>query len=451
MDLRDFFADADSDYLSDQSADSSRSSHSGSFSANTNNPYNRNNPSEPTFRLQGPNLSQTAIDTWANVSLPRASPPATTNATTPTLSQARGMVREMLSQQQSTIQQLLTFDSSNSHWGDIPSLDPNNFRIVVKNVNSLSIAEDYYQWHGAIQAVLQLDAHLICFQETNLRWTQPISNHIYRLFQRAFQHTKIATSCSSDNTARSKKKNRHYLPGGTFTASLGRYSSRVIRSGSDETGLGRWTFMEMVGRHDRRLIFLNGYRVGRNQKYSVGSITAYCQQYRILQRAGHANPNPREIFIDDLITLVKGWIAAGHEVLLCLDANEESDQLSLDLGLGRLISTTGLIDLHRYHFSGIPTPATHQRGSKTINICLGTKLFTQALVKAWYLPFDLPITLTGDHRTVGLEFDHHILFGNKLPLVAPLQSRGVYSNAYPIVRKFNNNVAEACSNSNLYQ
>ena len=209
--------------------------------------------------------------------------------------------------------------------------------------------------------------------------------------------------------------------------------------------------MEMVGRRDRRLIFLNGYRVGRNQRYSVGSITAYCQQYRILQRAGHANPNPRELFIDDLITLIKDWSAAGCEILLCLDANEESDQLSLEQGLGRLISTTGLIDLHRFRFSGEPTPATHQRGSKTIDICLGTKLFAQALVKAWYLPFGLPITLTGDHRTVGLEFDHHILFGNKLPPVAPLQSRGVYSNAYPIVRRFNDNVAKACSNSNLYQ
>jgi len=36
------------------------------------------------------------------------------------------MVCEMLSQQQCTIHQLLTSDSSNSHWRDIPSLDPNN-------------------------------------------------------------------------------------------------------------------------------------------------------------------------------------------------------------------------------------------------------------------------------------------------------------------------------------
>ena len=228
MDPRDSFSDAESDYLSDQSADSSSSNCSGFLNTNINNPYLRNVPSDSTPRLHSPNLSQTAIDTWVNVSLPLTSPTATTSATTSTLSQARGMVREMLSQQQSTIQQLLTSDSSNSHWGDIPSLDPNNFRIVIKNVNSLSIAEDYYQWHGAIQAALQLDAHLVCFQETNLHWTQPISNHIYRLFQKAFRHAKIATSCSSDNTVFSKKKNRHYLPGGTFTASLGRYSSQVV-------------------------------------------------------------------------------------------------------------------------------------------------------------------------------------------------------------------------------
>jgi len=123
---------------------------------------------------------------------------------------------------------------------------------------------------------------------------------------------------------------------------------------------------------------------------------------------------------------------AGVEVLVCLDANEETDQLDPEEGLGCLISSTGLIDLHRYWFPGIPTPATHQQGSRIIDICLGTKVFAQALVNTWYLPFGLPITLTGDHRTIGLEFDHHILFGHKLPPTAPIHSRGVHSNAYPI-------------------
>jgi len=34
------------------------------------------------------------------------------------------------------------------------------------------------------------------------------------------------------------------------------------------------------------------------------------------------------------------------------------------------------------------------------------------------LPFGLPTMLSGDHRTLGLEFDHDVLFGRKVPLPA---------------------------------
>jgi len=85
--------------------------------------------------------------------------------------------------------------------------------------------------------------------------------------------------------------------------------------------------------------------------------------------------------------------------------------------------------------------ARHQCSSKLIeNVCLGTKLFAQALVKAWYLPFKLLITLTSNHQTIGLKINRHILFSYKLPPAAPLQSRGIYSNEYPIIHHFNDNV-----------
>jgi len=241
-----------------------------------------------------------------------------------------------------------------------------------------------------------------------------------------------------------------HLPGGTFTAALGRYSSRVVQTGGDNSGMGRWSFIELAGKADRRLIILNGYHVGP-QQYVLGSSTTFSQQYRILQRLGHPDPDPRQDFITAVTNQVKEWLSQSAEVLVCMDANEDTSHTEPDKDIGLLLSTTGLIDLHRFRFPGLPTPATHNRGSRTIDVCLGTKLFAQALTGAWYMPFGIPITLKGDHRTLGLEFDHHILFGNKIPPIPSLQQRGVYSNAYPTVCSFNDRVAEACHQSDLYR
>jgi len=67
------------------------------------------------------------------------------------------------------------------------------------------------------------------------------------------------------------------------------------------------------------------------------------------------------------------------------------------------------------------------------------------------LPFGLPPTLTGDHRTLGLEFDHGVLFGRKLPPTVPSAHRGIFSTAYSTVRKFNDMVAKQCAQLNLYK
>ncbi len=113
--------------------------------------------------------------------------------------------------------------------------------------------------------------------------------------------------------------------------------------------------MDLASCLDWRLIILNGYQVRCNQKYSIGSNTTYCQQYWLLQLAGHANPNPQETFISDLTELVIEWVTVGTEVPVCLDANEEMDQLNPEEGLWQLISSTGLVDQHQNCFLGIPT------------------------------------------------------------------------------------------------
>jgi len=146
--------------------------------------------------------------------------------------------------------------------------------------------------------------------------------------------------------------------------------------------------------------------------------------------------------MQDIISFVARW-QGSHDILLCLDANDTT-LYSKDHSLDRIIEATTLIDLHKYRFPTLTSPATHQRGSKTIDYCLGTRGFAEALRGAWMLPFGFPTTLTGDHRTLGLEFDHDVLFGQKIPHTQHIATRGVYSNAFPTIRQFNDDVAREC-------
>jgi len=344
-------------------------------------------------------------------------------------------------QPQRTIQPPLHTLIDNDHWGDVPTKNPIYFWVLSKNVNSLSTADNNLQWRGAVHAMLEMDVHVLCIQEPNLNWTDDIQKQIYRLFQKAFMHAKISTSNSTQSN------NGSYQPGGTFIATLGCYAARVTLTGTNTAGMGRWTYHELIGKNNKRYIIITAYRVG-NQWPTIGTNMAYTQQYNVLIEQNVLNPNPRKQFVTDIINFVQRWQTT-HDILLCLDTNDNTSE-SRDKGIERILDETALIDLHNNWHPGLHPPAMHNRGRLTIDYCLGTRGFAQALMAAWMLPFRLPTTLSGNHQTLGLEFDHDMLFGCKVPLPVLTPQCGIYSTAYQMVCKFNDQVAKECAKHNLY-
>jgi len=94
-----------------------------------------------------------------------------------------------------------------------------------------------------------------------------------------------------------------------------------------------------------------------------------------------------------------------------MDANDDVSRTDPHSGIGQIAAETDLTDLHKHKFPTHPRPATHTRGSLTIDICLGSPEFLQALANASILPFGLPTHIHGDHRTLIVEFNSHMLFG----------------------------------------
>jgi len=251
-------------------------------------------------------------------------------------------------------QQLIQPTVINNVWGDtVYTTKPSQiFRILSKNVNTLSAADDFADWKGAAQACADYKVTVACFQETNLQWSPPLFQRVSKIFHSLPEHqSKIATSNSTEVTP------SNYQPGGTCTAVIGPWTSHICTTAQDHHGMGRWSSIEFEGRNARRIVIVTGYRLC-NQQAQLGSSTFHNQQYQILLNKGIARPNPHEQFLDDLITQVGQWHQSRKAVLLCLNANYDVTSMTNMQGLAHILVKTDQVDLHHLRY---PTTTCPQR------------------------------------------------------------------------------------------
>jgi len=320
-------------------------------------------------------------------------------------------------------QQLLQPTVINEAWGDAVHTTKQShiFRVLSKNVNTLSAADDFANWQGAAQACADYKVTVACFQETNLQWSPPLIQRVHKIFRSLPENqAKLATSNSTEVTL------SNYQPGGTCTVVIRSWTSHARKTAQDHHGMGRWSSIEFEGRNARRIVIVTSYR-SCNQQARLGSSTFHNQQYRILLSKRIARPNPHEQFLDNLITQVGQWHQSQKAVLLCLDANEDVTSTTHMQGLTCILAETDLVDLHQLRHPNTPHPPTYNCGTQTIDVCLGSPKFASSLVTASILPFSIPVLFTGDHQTLLLDFNSHILFGNAPPPAKFTYLRGVHS------------------------
>ena len=335
-------------------------------------------------------------------------------------------------------QRLITVPT-NDPWGDDWAYtQPHDFfRVLSKNINTIN---PYSSDMIAIATeLLTHNSSVFLAQETNTPWKPAPLNALQAQCRRVYRHSKIATSFSKDSTENT------YQPGGTLALALGKWASRVVSYGCDEL-LGRWSYLEFVGKHGMRLFVVSAYRVC-NQEFDATTITATAQQTRLLLQQGIEHPDPKIQFITDLISQVQTWRAAGAEVLIGMDANEDVDNPQSKIA--RISRETDLLDLHHHRYPATPKPATHQRGSYPIDIMLGSQLLSTAMIHAWMLPFGQPHLIKGDHRILGIDFCPEILFGGQTVHPANGLIRGLNSRNELQVPKYCKTVLQRCNNQKL--
>jgi len=339
----------------------------------------------------------------------------------------------------STHQTRIVPDTSNEPWGDMWAVPTTamTFRIVSKNTGTVN--PNNLDMQAITNELIHLGASVFAAQETNIHWDTLTNYQIYQQCKRTAQQIKLTTASSQEPSS------DWYKPGGTLLLTLAPWTSRIVNHGSDPL-LGRWTYQEFLGKNDRRVIIVSGYRVC-NQKFDAASNTVSAQQIRLLQAHGLSNPNPRKLFLSDLITQIKQWRTDNKEVILCLDANEPIDDPRSDIS--RIFTETDLIDLHYHRHPALRKPATHQRGSKAIDLIAGSPLVASALLHAWIHPFGDPVMIKGDHRLLGIDLDPEVLFGHADLTLPKQQTRGTNSRHPQKVTKFCKQVIKQCNHYRL--
>ena len=82
---------------------------------------------------------------------------------------------------------------------------------------------------------------------------------------------------------------------------VGKFSGRVIASGSDK--VGRRALQKLIGTGGRTIQIISAYKV--SQKIMPGPTTVYTQQYKMLQDMDHSDPHPRNQFVIDLTKYIQ--------------------------------------------------------------------------------------------------------------------------------------------------
>jgi hypothetical protein len=305
-------------------------------------------------------------------------------------------------------------------------------RIVLQNPNGIrpSVTEPDFMF--SLHLCHQIGVGAICLAETNLNWNHSQhSTALRRCLHRNWSSSKFQPSIPEE------KFIGNYQPGGTITIVTDRWTSKVITTGSDPYGLGRWSYIILKGKADVHICIITAYRVC-DEKFT-GPKTAYQQQKRHLaalfrQQNGTVTADPFKQFIMDLQSWITSLQETGTQIILCLDNNKEllPDRGQLitlpasstpilnkkhDGTLVTLARSVGLVDVLRHHHPTTNYPATYNRGRKRIDLILVSASLLPAVERCGILPYNS--MFQGDHRPCYIDLNANEAFGGRTAPISP--------------------------------
>jgi hypothetical protein len=167
-------------------------------------------------------------------------------------------------------------------------------------------------------------AETIAFLETHVEWQKfKLRSNMQKLFTKAFGAARMEYSTSSD-----KFETTYHKPGGTIICgALGQMVHRVVDSGRDATGCGRWSYLTYTAKEGKKVAIVSAYRVCKQT--NTGDLTSSKQQLGVMYEDEELRPylvDPHKQTLIDLQYFLEKLKAKDHEVLILMDANQAEEQ-----------------------------------------------------------------------------------------------------------------------------
>jgi hypothetical protein len=183
--------------------------------------------------------------------------------------------------------------------------------------------------------------------------------------------------------------------GGTAIFAIGKAVHYVMEKSSDKWG--RWCSTKFRGASEHTFRIISAYRCVRN----IHGPLSVWNQLRYLMDLQRISDDPIERFDRDLCQFIQECMAAGEQVILGIDVNEDIRSGSFS----KIMRDLGLKDIctHRH---GPSNPSTYARGSTPIDAIYVTANLWSS--RCGYLP------VVSDHRVLWIDIPQEQLFGRRL-------------------------------------
>ena len=308
------------------------------------------------------------------------------------------------------------------YYGDALSRSPSDsmFRCGFLNVNGLPRNKNKEKNTTLLRKLYNYNFHIIGLTEPNLHWPSLQSSHNWD----ARVQNVWETSHSSLAYNTTDHASGEWQPGGCIQLSIDRAAHRIISSGRDSSGLGRWAWTRYQGRHDVTLRVVTAYRPCVHAQ--AGERTVHRQHERFLNQTGDARC-PRTAMSEDLCNAIARWQESGDQIILMLDANEDVHSGAISLQLHQL----GLREAISHQHQERGTAPTHNRGSHPIDGIFISP--TLEISSGGYLPFS---EFPSDHRLIWIEVPFSTAFGYEMPPLSSPAARRLKLQDPACVQKF---------------
>ena len=330
----------------------------------------------------------------------------------------------------------------NHSWGDqLPrGVKGNTIRIAYQNVNKSLSTKPNPATDSLLQTLKDMEVDVFMASETNRNWrSATYRNALKQKVRRIWPNNRIAFSTSKIGE---KFLNDEMLPGGTVTMVFDQIATRTVKIGEDEEEMGRFSFVTVEGQGEQKLTYITGYQICKGAM--KGTSTSCMQQKEVINssemKRGVPTSNPsteclRVKFINDLIKLINELKAAGHAIILALDANETPAE-SLFNGAIRegsiefLLQQTGLTEVFQHRHQQIPDSTTTTPGRCIDRMATwGVEVQRATLLRA-----NEPAT--SDHLAIVIDVNINILFRQSCSSFTQPKGRKLTSGNPETVKKY---------------